>query len=51
MAAQYTASQRDLIVEAAADALDALTEAAYAEKKGRAVERWQVVLGPTFKGD
>ncbi len=51
VAARYTTTERDAIVEAAADALDALSEAAYAEGKGRAVERWQVLLGPTFKGN
>lgn len=50
VAARYTTAERDAMVEAAADALDALNEAAYAEGKGRAVERWQVVLGPTFNG-
>lgn len=51
VAAMYTSSQRTAIVDAAADALDALNEAAYADGKGRAVGLWQQVLGPTFKGD
>lgn len=50
VAAIYSATQRTAIVEAAADALDALNEAAYADGKGRAVALWQTVLGPTFKG-
>jgi tRNA nucleotidyltransferase (CCA-adding enzyme) len=51
VASLYTSTQRSAIVEAAADALDALNEAAYADGKGRAVGRWQHVLGPSFKGD
>jgi tRNA nucleotidyltransferase (CCA-adding enzyme) len=51
VATLYTTAQRKAIVEAAADALDALNEAAYAEGKGRAVDLWQQILGPTFKGE
>jgi hypothetical protein len=50
VAASYTAHQRQEIVEAANDAFDALMEAEYAEGKGRAVDLWQVVLGPSFRG-
>lgn len=50
VAASYTAQHRDAILEAANDALDALTEAEYVEGKGRAVDLWQVVLGPKFRG-
>ncbi len=46
----YTVVDRDRIVEAAHKALDALTEARFAQTKGRALECWQVVLGSTFKG-
>jgi hypothetical protein len=46
----YKSADRDRIVTAAHKALDALTEARFAPTKGRAVECWQTVLGPTFKG-
>jgi hypothetical protein len=46
----YRTADRDRIVTAAHAALDALNEARFAPTKGRAVECWQVVLGPTFKG-
>ena len=48
--AGYTDSDRRAFVEAAQDALDSITEAHYATTKGRAVERWQEVLGTSFKG-
>lgn len=50
VAAKYAAFDRQRMVDAAQDAFDAISEAAYAEKKGRAVDLWQVVLGPTFRG-
>ena len=50
VASRYTIRDRDLIVAAAEEALDAITEAAYATTKAQAVACWQVVLGPTFKG-
>ncbi len=46
----YGTADRDRIVTAAHTALDDLNEARFAPTKGRAVECWQVVLGPTFKG-
>jgi tRNA nucleotidyltransferase (CCA-adding enzyme) len=50
VASRYTTADRDRIVAAAHDALDALTEARFAPTKGRAVECWQTILGSTFKG-
>ena len=50
VAVHYDRNDRDRIVAAAHRALDAITEARFAPTKGRAVECWQVVLGPTFKG-
>jgi hypothetical protein len=49
VALRYTDEQRELIVEAAYDALDALTEAHHATTQGRAIDLWKIVLGPSFK--
>jgi tRNA nucleotidyltransferase (CCA-adding enzyme) len=49
VAASYSHAQRDAIVSAAHDALDAVQEAQYATTKGRAVERWQTLFGPLFR--
>ena len=46
----YTERDRQLLVETAADALDAIAEAQYATTKSRAVKCWQRVLGPSFRG-
>jgi hypothetical protein len=46
----YDRAHREQIVEAAHDSLDAVTEAAYAEGKGRAVDLWKTILGPSFSG-
>lgn len=51
VASQYTEYNRQLIVEAAQDALDALNEAHTAATKGHAVEMWRIVLGSSFKGN
>lgn len=48
IAGQYRESDRRLLVEAAHDALDSLTEARASDTKKRAVERWRDVLGPSF---
>ncbi len=50
VASQYGLPDRDLLVSAARDALDALTEAHYSDTKGRAVQAWRDVLGPSFRG-
>jgi tRNA nucleotidyltransferase (CCA-adding enzyme) len=50
VAALYDHAHREQIVEAAHDALDALTEALYANGKGRAVDLWKPILGPSFSG-
>jgi len=49
VAGRYNDSDRRRLVDAAQDAFDALSEARYATTKGRAVDCWQEVLGPTFK--
>jgi hypothetical protein len=50
VATGYMSQDRDRFVNAASEALNALNEAAYAEGKGRAVECWKRLFGPTFKG-
>ena len=50
VAAIYDDSHRQKIVNAAQDALEAISEARYATTRGRAIERWQEVLGPSFRG-
>jgi hypothetical protein len=50
IAVLYNWTDRDRIVIAAHAALDAINEARFAPIKARAVECWQVVFGPTFKG-
>jgi hypothetical protein len=50
VASLYTYEQRKRIVDAADEAVSAIAEAHYATTKGRAVECWQIVLGPTFRG-
>jgi hypothetical protein len=50
VAASYTRARREKIVSSAMDAHEALADAAYATTKGRAVEDWRDILGPTFAG-
>jgi hypothetical protein len=49
VAERYTRGQRLKIVEAADEAVSAIAEAAYATTKGRAVDCWQIILGPSFR--
>ncbi len=49
VAANYSDIERGTIVEAAYDALDAVTEAHHSDTKGRAVSLWKDVLGPSFR--
>lgn len=44
----YGLTDRQKLVSAAAAALDAIGEAAYADSKGRAVSAWKRVFGPGF---
>jgi hypothetical protein len=46
--AGYTSAERDRLVASAHDALDAITEAEYADTKGRAIACWKRVFGPGF---
>jgi tRNA nucleotidyltransferase (CCA-adding enzyme) len=50
VAAVYDDSQRQRIVSAAQDALEAISQARFATTRGRAIECWQEVLGPSFRG-
>jgi tRNA nucleotidyltransferase (CCA-adding enzyme) len=50
VAAIYDDSHRQKIVSAAQDALEAIAEARFATTRGRAIECWQDVLGPSFRG-
>jgi tRNA nucleotidyltransferase (CCA-adding enzyme) len=50
VAAVYDESHRQKIVTAAQDALEAISEARFATTRGRAIECWQDVLGPSFRG-
>lgn len=50
VAAVYDESHRQKIVSAAQDALEAISEARFATTRGRAIECWQDVLGPSFRG-
>ena len=47
---RYSKGDREALVEAAGEAADAIREAYYATTKQRAVESWQAVLGPSFRG-
>jgi hypothetical protein len=44
----YSIAHREMLADAAADALDAISDAAYAHTKGRAVSAWKRVFGPGF---
>jgi hypothetical protein len=50
VAAVYDDSHRQTIVNAAQDALEAISEARFATARGRAIECWQDILGPSFRG-
>lgn len=50
VAVRYSDGDRLRIVDAAQDALDALAEARFATTKGRALDCWRTVLGPSFGG-
>ena len=50
VAAEYSDQDRRRIVDAAQEGLERLAEAKHATTKGRAVDCWQDVLGPSFQG-
>lgn len=49
VAKHYILSDRDRLVTAAAEALDAISTAYYEPAKGQAAELWQDVLGTGFR--
>jgi hypothetical protein len=49
VAKRYKAQDRDLLIAAAQEALDAISTAYYEPANGQAVELWQDVLGTGFK--
>jgi len=50
VAAAYNDNERQNMANAAVEALEAISEARFATTRGRAIERWQDVLGPSFRG-
>lgn len=48
VSASYTIADRNRIIEAAQDALDAIHEAKYASTQGRAIDCWKRIFGPSF---
>lgn len=50
VAGVYNEKERLLMVEAAQEALEAISEARFATTRGRAIACWQDVLGPSFRG-
>jgi tRNA nucleotidyltransferase (CCA-adding enzyme) len=50
VAAIYDESNRQRIVAAAQEALEAISQARFATTRGQAVECWQEVLGTSFRG-
>jgi tRNA nucleotidyltransferase (CCA-adding enzyme) len=49
VASVYDETHRQKIVSAAQEALEAISEARFATTRGRAIECWQDVLGPSFR--
>lgn len=50
VAVRYDTTGKKLIVAACQEAFDALSEARFATTKTRAVDCWQTILGPSFRG-
>ena len=50
IASVYDDGHRQKVVAAAQDALEAISEARFATTRGRAIECWQDVFGPSFRG-
>jgi tRNA nucleotidyltransferase (CCA-adding enzyme) len=50
VSADYTLQDRQRVIDAAEESLGQLAEARYATTRGRAVDCWQDILGPSFRG-
>jgi hypothetical protein len=50
VAADYSPQDRKRILDAAEESLERLAEARFATTRGRAIECWQDILGPSFRG-
>lgn len=50
VSADYSLQDRQRIIEAAGESLDRLAEARFATTRGRAIDCWQDILGPSFRG-
>jgi tRNA nucleotidyltransferase (CCA-adding enzyme) len=50
VSADYSLQDRQRIIEAAEESLERLAEARFATTRGRAVDCWQDILGPSFRG-
>jgi len=48
IASKYTTVDKDNIISAATEALDAITEARFATTKERALNMWKIIFGPSF---
>lgn len=46
----YTATDKAVLVDAANDAFDGITAAAYGTSRGYSIECWKEIFGPTFRG-
>jgi tRNA nucleotidyltransferase (CCA-adding enzyme) len=50
VSSDYSLQDRQRIIDAAEESLERLAEARFATTRGRAVECWQDILGPSFRG-
>jgi hypothetical protein len=50
VSADYSLQDRKRIIEAAEESLERLAEARFATTRGRAVDCWRDILGPSFRG-
>jgi tRNA nucleotidyltransferase (CCA-adding enzyme) len=50
VSADYSPQDRQRILDAAEESLERLAEARFATTRGRAIECWQDILGPSFRG-
>lgn len=50
VSADYSLQDRQRIIDAAEESLERLAEARFATTRGRAIDCWQDILGPSFRG-